>query len=247
MATYFVSFSWGICILLAFVGWGGLINRILFPKHQIDWGQRAAWGIAFSILVGGLLNATSSISRTTVFIYVGSGAVFWFTDLFIRKLSLKSSLCLSTVALAKDPPLLVGTLIVLFLAILDYAGSVFTQLRWVGINGPVFNSVDDLQAYFVYPIKMLQTGSMGQDPFNEKRFTFFGGQSFLDAFVLSALSEKSLKMMDAGIGVLIIIGLLIGYFVERGTPPRRAVCVLLFLLLIPSPGINISSLMIGTA
>ena len=91
MVLYFLSFSWGICILLSFIGWGGIINRILFPKYRVEWGQRAAYGIAFTIFVGGVLNATYSIYRTAIFIYLGFGLLYWAISFFkSRELSIKS-------------------------------------------------------------------------------------------------------------------------------------------------------------
>ena len=50
---YFISFGWGLCILLSFIGWGSLLKDVVLPKKDIDWGQRAAWGVALSILVEG--------------------------------------------------------------------------------------------------------------------------------------------------------------------------------------------------
>ncbi|MBA7689424.1 hypothetical protein ES703_97931 [subsurface metagenome] len=49
MTSYFFSFSWGIGILFSLIGWGSAINRLFFPKDRTDWGQKAAWGVAFSI------------------------------------------------------------------------------------------------------------------------------------------------------------------------------------------------------
>lgn len=82
MGSYFLSFSWGICILFSLIGWGSAINRILFPKCRIDWGQRAAWGIAFSIFVGGVLNVTWNISRIAILVYIGTGFLYWLFDLY---------------------------------------------------------------------------------------------------------------------------------------------------------------------
>jgi hypothetical protein len=68
--SYSFAFFWGILIVLSLIGWGGILNRILFPKQQIDWGQKATLGIAFTILVGGILNVTWSISKLVIFIYL---------------------------------------------------------------------------------------------------------------------------------------------------------------------------------
>ncbi|MHC4740230.1 MAG: hypothetical protein ACYS9Y_15075, partial [Planctomycetota bacterium] len=92
MSSYLFSFSWGIVILLALTGWGGVVNRVLFPKYRIDWGQKAAWGIAFSLFVGGLLNVTWSISRATILVYLGAGLLYWLLDTFKTRLSVFDSL-----------------------------------------------------------------------------------------------------------------------------------------------------------
>jgi len=55
MAPFFplveqLPFSYGICLLLSLIGWGKFLNHILFRNQRTDWGQRAAWGLAFSLI-----------------------------------------------------------------------------------------------------------------------------------------------------------------------------------------------------
>jgi hypothetical protein len=112
----------------------------------------------------------------------------------------------------------------------------------------VFNSDDDFESCFVFPEKMLQTGSMGPDPFSQRRLeASLGGKSFLDTFVLSMLSFGNLHLLDPGLGLLIIVGLLLGEFKEKGTPWWGRLGVLLLLLLIPPPIGNITSLYVSLA
>lgn len=85
MNSYFLAYSWGIFILLAFIGWGALINRILFPKYLIDWGQSAAWGISFSICCGGILNFSCTISPNTILIFLILGFSYWLLDVYRNK------------------------------------------------------------------------------------------------------------------------------------------------------------------
>src|ERR1700694_3085791 len=85
MISYFLAFGWGILILLSLIGWGGVINWLLFPKEETDWGQRAAWGLALSVIVGGVLNLLSSISRATVLVYLGAGMAAWLIDSLVRR------------------------------------------------------------------------------------------------------------------------------------------------------------------
>lgn len=77
MNSYLFAFFWGICILLSLIGWGGVVNRILFPKYRADWGQLAPWGVSFSIVFGGVLNVTWTINRTVILIYLGLGLIYW--------------------------------------------------------------------------------------------------------------------------------------------------------------------------
>jgi len=231
---YFLSFSWGLVILFSFIGWGGVINRLLFPQNQIDWGQKAAWGIAFSIFVGGILNVISIISRTTIFIYLGAGLLYWLFDVFKTKFIGISLLSQWIRDLRNDKLIVVGIFVIFSLVFLQYAGAVSTQK---------FNQHDDYHAYFVFPIKMLQTGSMGPDPFSERRMmTSLGGQPFLQTFVLTALFEKNLYIIDGGLGIIITTFLLLGYFKNKGTPKRAAVFILLFFLLIPITRANTTAL-----
>jgi hypothetical protein len=51
MMSYLISFCYGICLILSLIGWGKALNHILFPDRRIDWGQRASWGLAFSVFI----------------------------------------------------------------------------------------------------------------------------------------------------------------------------------------------------
>ena len=157
MALYFLAFLWGLLILLSLTGWGGVLNRLLFPEEQIDWGQRAAWGLAFSVVVGGLLNITAAISRRVILIYLGIGLAYWVIErLRVARLPVESFLS-SVRSYRGRTALLLAVLVVTCLALIRYAGPVSTLWWW------------EDAVYFVFPEKMLQTGSLGSDPFSERR------------------------------------------------------------------------------
>jgi predicted small integral membrane protein len=242
MTSYFVAFSWGICIILSLVGWGGVLNRILFPKDRVGWGQRSAWGIAFSVVVGGVLNVTWTISRTVVLIYLGLGLVYWLFDFYKNRDLVLNSLSQEIRECRKDKVVFIGTLIICLLILVQYAGWVSTPLG--------FNTHDDYHGYFVFPNKMLQMGSMGPDPFSDRRLvSSLGGQTFLDTFILSTLSYKNLNLLDSGCGLIITIGLLLGYFKEKKLSKRRALLTLLlfFVLLISISKVNITRVVFALA
>lgn len=195
--------------------------------------------MALSVVVGGVLNLLSCISRVAVLVYLGLGATLWAIDLLIRR-PWRSGRVSPPMSESSGPkPLLIGgMLLVAFLALIQYAGSIRGR----------FNQADDFQAYVVFPEKMLQLGSMGRDPFCTRRLeASLGGQSFLHTFVLSALSIKNLHILDPGIGLLLIMGLLWGNCKERGVSLLWSVALLFLFLWMARPTINISSLYTGTA
>ncbi|MEQ8540735.1 MAG: hypothetical protein RIB93_25180 [Coleofasciculus sp. D1-CHI-01] len=241
MDSYFFAFFWGICILLSLIGWGAVVNRILFPKHRADWGQLAAWGVAFSIVVGGVLNVTWTISRTVILIYLGLGLIYWIFDFYQTRNSIIDSISKYRQICDKDKIVFLLSTIVIFMIGVQYAGSIYAD---------DFNNHDDYHAYFVFPNKMLQMGSMGADPFSERRLmSSLGGQSFLDTFTVSLLSERSLNIIDQGCGTIIISWLIIGWFIELKTPIKTSLISLITLLciVIAIPDVNITSVLIASA
>jgi hypothetical protein len=252
MSDYLIGCLWGICILTAFVGWGTLISR-LFVKEPIDWGLRAGWGLALTVCVGGVLNLAEVISPRVVLTWVIVGAAIWLIAFATSRWKLKNARFIDIGRLRNNRGLTLGSLLVCLLATLQYGAWVSTQIRSGGsyydfprASRLVFNVHDDYHAYFVYPRKMLAAGSLGEDPFSERRLNALGGQSFLQTLVLVVLPEENLHLLEPGVAILIVLGLLLGYFAERGTPHGYQIGVLLTFLVVPPPYMNISALMTGT-
>jgi len=127
------------------------------------------------------------------------------------------------------------------LSLLHYAGSFFYDQDYL-------NFTDDFHAYFVFPNKMLQMGSMGPDPFSARRLeSALGGQTFLDTFILSMLSEQNLNSTELGWGLIIVVGLILGYLKEKNISKRTGVFILILFLLIYIPKVNTTSLVIALA
>ena len=239
MNDYCIAYLWGILILLSFVGWGGIINRILFPKYRFDWGQQATWGVAWSIFVGGLLNLTWNISKTTIFLFLVIGLLCWGIDFWWHGKFFLKFLSKNFRKILNNKLLFIGGIITCILIFIQYGSSVFSYQ---------FHPHDDYQAYFVFPQKMIQMGSMGVDPFSERRLlSSLGGQSFLHTFILSFLSEENLRIIDPGIASIIFFGLTLGFLKEKNINPKIRLLILFPLLFIPSPTSNITSLVMGTA
>jgi hypothetical protein len=147
MVSYFLAFAWGICLLISFIGWGGAINRILFPEDRIDWGQKATWGIAWSVVFGGVLNVTWTISPATILIYIGLGVLYGIIDVWVQRNSIAATLNWIINVWQQNKLFAIGSSIALLLTVWQYAGCVYSY---------TFSIVDDYSAYFVFPEKMLQ-------------------------------------------------------------------------------------------
>jgi len=110
----------------------------LFPQEQIDWGQRAAWGISFSVFVGGILNVTWTSSRKTILIYLGFGLFYWVFDFCKNRHLPINSLHKYIDKCRQERVIFIGTIIVCLLLLVQYAG-------WVSTPNE-FNFHDDYHA-----------------------------------------------------------------------------------------------------
>ncbi len=239
MSSYFFAFLWGIVILFSLIGWGTIINHLLFPKNQTGWGQKATWGMAFSICMGGIFNLTSTISQTTILIYLGLGFLFWIIYSFSDCNPIINSWKKIFDDWQKNRGFLIGFLIISLLIFIQYAGWVYSHR---------FHPGDDIGGYFIFPNQMLQIGSLEADPFNARRLiTSLGGQAFLQTFILSVLDEKNLNLIDPGIALLITILLIIEHCYNKNINKSSIIFLLFIFLLIPYPRTNTTSSLTATA
>ena len=216
MVQLSATFAWGLILVLSFVGWGGAVRALLRPEHDASWSEAAVLGLAATVCAGGVLNLAGVISRPTILGWVGLGLVaalaFSARKLRDDRRSRRDS---GGAPGAKKLSVLAYCLITLS-ALVFYCGTLAaygTDAFAGGMNGH-----DDFQAYLVFPHQMLQTGSMLDDPFNERRMTSsLGGQVFLHTLALAVLPDESLKVIDPGIPFLITVGLVSTFMRRRST------------------------------
>jgi hypothetical protein len=248
LSNYLFGWAWGALILGALIGWGGLLGRLLFINRGTGWGEKAAWGLALSVVLGGFLNLYSWISQGAILTFLGLGAGFFLADLWRRRSSLNGSLLRQHGSRGEQRLVLLVVLLLGLIIALRYAASVHGVQHPGAVSAVNFNAHDDFYAYFVFPEKMLQSGSMGPDPFSEIRvISSSGGQSFLHTFVLARLHEENLHLLDGGVGLAIVVGLLMGYLRHSSTPWGAAPAVIFLFLWIPPLVGNIASLMTSLA
>lgn len=228
-----MAFFWGIMVLFSFIGFGRCLSLILAPKKIFDLGVWAALGLVFNVIVGGFLNLAGVISLSSVRILVFVGiALFLF---FLIKNCLKwPTIFRRTIDFVKtNKAFVLAVFFVSFIILVRYCFAVAFFS---------FHGADDQHGYLAFPAKMLQTGSLGNDPFSERRIeSSLGGQYFLHTIILAQTSFKNLHTTDSGLGFLIFVLLVVGFLIEKKVNRNIIIGVVLFVAVIVSPVGNITA------
>jgi hypothetical protein len=235
-ASYAAMFGFGLVLLGSWAGWGAAIHRLLLRGVVADRAMQAGWGLAFTLVVGGLLNLTGQITPRAIQLFVATGFALLLWDSSRDRGRHRSKSRLSFPRLARRP---------LFAAAVGALGLGLALLYAASICSTRFNDHDDLQAYFVFPAKMIQTGSLGPDPFSERRMLSLGGMSFLHALVLSVADSKYLRIVDPGVPFLLSAALLASIARAARANEWEALLALLVFLLVPPPADNTTSCLTG--
>ena len=239
MLPFILSLGWGLLVFLAFIGWGSLLGLVTGNRGLFDWGHRAALGMALLVVLGGVLNLLHVISPGLCIAIVVAGAVTAANEIRL-KVPLIASLSARIIEIFRKD--LYTSLICLALLI---AIALVGSFRFMGHGWETwsYNGHDDLHAYLVFPQKMLQTGTIGDDPFSQRRVeTGLGGQSFLHALILAGSGNESLDTLDPGIALLILAGIFIGIGRRFKIPPAPIFLLILAAYCAPYPKVNTTSL-----
>jgi hypothetical protein len=249
---FVIGLAWGGALLGCFTGFGVAVHRLLVRDDDDGWAVKSAWGLSLVVVIGGVLNLAGAVSRASVGVLVAVGVALWLWDVAARRAAVADRLRQWLTTCRRDRAggpqsqkfAIGGPVAWLWSAVFALAAVQLVGSAW----SDLFNDVDDYQGYLVFPARMLQTGSMGADPFSERRIVSgLGGQSFLDAMVLTAGHFENLYIIDPGLGVVIAIGVLAGCLRRRGAPAVVAPCLGLVLLLLPAPRINTTAILIPIA
>jgi hypothetical protein len=229
------SATWALCLLVAFVGWGGVVERLLGDRIAAGWALRAVWGVAAVLGLGGPLAAFHVAVRPVLLSQVTLGLLLAAYFAFVR--SQTSEIDRQAFMYRKGvAPLVLVT-------------SGFALVHFVGYLGfNLFQPSDDQALNFLFPERLLQTGSI-YDPFNVRRLTTYGGQSYLHALYLAVGEHSFLHVVDGGLGFAIVAGLLLGDLPARPSRVDLERVWLAVTLLIALHGVrtNTGSLMTGCA
>ncbi len=224
-------------VYLALVGWGWLAANLLRPRREPHWSMLAAWGLVVTTVLGGPVNLLGAISHLVVRAYVAAGVMALIVMVVRRRIQGRKRPDRMFV-LDRRSLLIGGAALVL---------SVMTLMAVVGGAARVFNPHDDFHAYLSFPVKMLEAGSLGSDPFSERRMLEYGGQSLLHAVMLGFVDLSQVHVVEFGVGPLVVIGLLIGHARRRRVPAAFALLMVFFVLTAAPPLENLTSVVTGLA
>ncbi|HWE39230.1 MAG TPA: hypothetical protein VG406_21960 [Isosphaeraceae bacterium] len=230
--TYVGAFLWGFVLLASFAGHGELVARAL-RWRRADGGLAIAWGVSLLIVVGGALNVLRAISAAVLVALVVAGVVAW-VGLGGWRRAAGAAARLRSWELLTALALLLG------------------YVNWMCLNEPPRSSgvqwshaitCDDAGtddgAYTLFPVRMIERGTMGIDPFCDRlTVSALGGESFLQALVLAVLPIEYIHLVDPGLAYL-AMGVMI-FSMRRLAPPTRSALAVAFATY-PTQSLNASA------
>jgi hypothetical protein len=216
--------SVNLVFYLVLLGWGWLFAKAVLKGNPLPgFGRLATLGAAVLISLGGFLLCFAAFSTVAGVLLNGIGLAAAAACFFEKRRSL---------AMSRSSLLLVIPMFFLF---------------WrVGASVLGFLNVhDDYHGYLQLPVRIAQTGTMGADFFNERRMGLMGGQPFLQALYLQFAPLHWITGLDAGVGLLLLAGVLFSFCKEPMT--CEAVVVLLLSVFLQFQPANITSTYISAA
>jgi hypothetical protein len=231
---------WGLGLIACFCGWGTWAAGRLAPALDVDLGLRAAWGLALTVVAGGLLCLLGLGRRPVLIAWTFAGIA-----LAARDAAVTIGRAFRVAADGPASPRVTSTAShrrfnAEILVVAGLLGLVaFTYLAAAARGNP--NPSDDLVAYLPFVRKLLQTGTF-LDPFSVRRMAAYGGQTYLQALTLLGAEDGQIQLFDQGICLVLLAGLMLCC---RRQVPRPALIlislVLLVLVMLPEVRINSAS------
>jgi hypothetical protein len=215
---YLRTVLWGGAILVSAVGWGAVVAHGLYgDEARVGWGLEGALGMAVHLALGGLLAMFSLVSVTTSYVAVTLGVVIFAFEACRRAgaetLPSGSAEPVSPGSDSRKQKRLGGVRVAGIAVVVLLFGVALIRYLWMATEHPA-NINDDFHAYFSFPKQLLATGTLFE-PFSSRRIFSYGGQSYLQALVLAFSTVFRIGLLDGGICVLVLAGLIVGWVRER--------------------------------
>jgi hypothetical protein len=245
MAEYWAAAGWGVCVLLALMGWGRLALRAAGATGIVAWLEAAAWGIAISSLVGGLMNLLAWCGRAGVITFVLLGLLLFLADATLHLPRARA--WWRTWPGRRDVAWIFVAALVAALLTLRFLSSLSAGFN-PKFEGVRLNPHDDMHSYLVSVERLLQTGTLGHDPFNSRMMmSALGTQHFLNALVLAGAREERLHLLEGGIALAALCMSAAALGLRLGLRRVPATALMLVPLMIQFGYINLSATVTAAA
>lgn len=220
----------GIVLYVAFNGWGKATCKLLeiFFKEKLPTYLHSVMGMSIVLAIGGYLNLFQLINTTTITCSIIVGMVVYFLCTKFRFEQIRSLM---------DPRFKTRNFSVELVA---YLGTFY--IFAISCLNQIYNPHDDFEGYFSFASKIQQQGTLGNDPFSERRMvSSLGGQSFLDALTLQFQTFDFLHVTDLGVGLLIFLSSVYHYLKQKKWNSTSIACSIFILALVNPLNVNISA------
>jgi hypothetical protein len=213
---------------LLFWGVGVTLQRLMRVKPLIG-PVAIGLGISAVIFVGGLLNLARIAFAPVLWSIAAIALLITLRELRHVKLD-------SQIALPAKIDLLAAAALI---------GAVALFVIGTQLPPSVFNFHDDFEKYFSHPVRMLSTGTLSAGPLSSLGSETLGGESLLQAFILSIAPIGYINGADAifGLFVMTLLGASAGWR-KFGWFPGATLGVLLITAIDPQY-VNVSALYLG--
>ncbi len=238
--TFVLLCAWGVCVFLAFLGYGELLFRVLRIEGS-PWPVRAALGVSLLVAAGGVLNLYGLVRPLVLICLVVAGdflfgILCWST---LRRIPVQMRTGYERVR-RKPVSLCLAALLIVCIAV-----PVFGNVQ---VDTRTFNFYDDLPAYLTLPFQTLQLGSLPFDPFNERRVTScLGAPYLLQNFMMVFGGVRSIRFVDVSMGMIIFAGALLAIFRALGLSLNQRLCLTLLIFCIPVDRLNTTLVVLPAA
>ncbi len=196
MVNFFISLSAILIYLAAAYGWGRLATNRLCQDNRPGWAFTVVSGLGIWIFIGGILNAAHLAYPLALDAILGLGVgfaiAFAYPSLGKNRIAscfhdLRS--CLSSASHFREifPSHLLPVAIIVF---------IFLFLVIAQMPAGAFNFHDDFHTYMPRLVRMLETGSLGGNPFDAIGVDSLGAQAFMQSFFFKYLSISYVNAFD---------------------------------------------------
>ena len=239
-ATLLIGLIWGLLVLWSFAAMGRLLARLVGVNCHREIWLPAGWGMAGMTVLGGWLNLFG-IARASVLVALVVGTVIVGTLSEVKTVFRPRRRDESPDQASTDQRSERGSWV--WVALL----AALIGLKYVLSLGVPFNRMDDKMAYLYLVARLLETGSIGLDPFSNRQLFSLNSQSFLLGLMCSGSSLQLSHLLDPGIGWIVIGGSTWSIVrKELGGSTKQAVALAALVLMVgPTYSLNLSGSLTG--